>query len=181
MGTKDKGILFKPDKNNFNINCFVDADFAGQWYKHDPDDSISVRSRTGFVTKLAGVPLIWLSKLQSKIALSTTEAEYMALSHSLREMIPCRELLHEIGPLFGASTVQLKTQSTVFEDNQSAIELAMCPKLRPRTKCIATEYHHFRESVTNKEITVEYISTKLQEADIFTKALTRVQFQELSL
>ena len=105
----------------------------------------------------------------------------MALSRSLREMVPCRELLHEIGPLFGASTVQLKTHSTVFEDNQSAIELAMCPKLRPRTKYIATEYHHFRESVSNKEITVEYISTKLQEADIFTKALTRVQFQELRL
>jgi hypothetical protein len=66
----------------------VDVDFANGWSSEDCDEPSSVYSRTGFVIMYAGCPLIWVSKLQTEGALSTTEAEYTALSQSMRELIP---------------------------------------------------------------------------------------------
>ena len=82
IGTLDKGIIFKPDITK-GVECFVDADFAGGWNQADAIDAGSVLSRTGYVIMYAGCPLTWCSKLQTEIALSTTEAEYIALSKSL--------------------------------------------------------------------------------------------------
>ena len=73
----------------------------------------------------------------------------------------------------------------VFEDNIGAIELAKLPKLRPRTKHIACQYHHFRHYTTKghngeePEIGIEYIKTEYQQADIMTKPIPRQQFQKL--
>ena len=85
-GTSTTGIIYTPDATQ-SIHCFVDADFAGLWNVGDAQDPISVMSRTGFVICFAGCPLFWLSKLQSEVAISTTEAEYIALSQSLRDVI----------------------------------------------------------------------------------------------
>ncbi len=71
------------------------------------------------------------------------------------------------------------THSTVFEDNNGALELAIEPKYRPRTKHIAIKYHHFREHVKNKSIKVKKIDTKEQLADIFTKPIEKHQFEYL--
>ena len=71
------------------------------------------------------------------------------------------------------------THSTVFEDNNDALELARTPKYRPRSKHIAIKYHHFRDHVKNKTIRIEAIHTKEQIADIFTKPLDRQQFEYL--
>ena len=72
----------------------------------------------------------------------------------------------------------------VFEDNAGAIELAKLPKLRPRTKHIAIQYHHFREWTTSQDgkdprVQVQHISTEYQQADIMTKPLPRQQYQKL--
>ena len=81
LGTRDKGIVFKPDiKKLGELECFVDADFAGNYTKEQSQDPNSVRSRTGCVILYAGCPIIWFSKLQTEISLSTTEAEYIALA-----------------------------------------------------------------------------------------------------
>ena len=71
------------------------------------------------------------------------------------------------------------THSTVYEDNNGALELAKEPKYRPRTKHIAIKYHHFREHVKNKSIRIQKIDTKEQLADIFTKPLEKTQFEHL--
>ena len=71
------------------------ADFAGLWGQEDPLDPICVRSRTGFVITMANCPLVWVSKLQTEIALSTLHAEYVTLSQSLREFLPLKDFVKE--------------------------------------------------------------------------------------
>ena len=95
IGTKDKGTLVTPT-GKLDIQLYVDADFAGLFKKEHESDPDSARSRTGYILLLGGFPLIWKSQLQSKIALSTLEAEYSALSSATRALIPICELLFEI-------------------------------------------------------------------------------------
>ena len=154
------------------LECYVDADFAGAYCKEDSDDPISVKSRTGYVIKYAGCPIAWASKLQTEIALSTTEAEYIALSQATRELIPMRLIILELADILNIPCANLKLNCTIFEDNKGAEELAKVPKHRPRTKHIAIKYHHFREWVKNGIMTITHISTDEQQADIFTKPLT---------
>jgi hypothetical protein len=63
--TKERGLVINPD-NSLSLEMFADADFAGLWNIENPDDSISVRSRTGFIISLGGTPVTWSSKLQTK-------------------------------------------------------------------------------------------------------------------
>jgi hypothetical protein len=71
------------------------------------------------------------------------------------------------------------TYSTIFEDNKGGIELASAPKLRPRTKHIGLKYHHFRSYVSSGAIRIQWIDTKHQLADIFTKPLSISSFEYL--
>ena len=179
IGTRDKGITVNPTDNHF-LQCYVDADFCGLWTKDTADDPSSVRSRTGYVLMFCGIPLLWVSKLQTEVALSTVEAEYIALSQSMRDLIPTRQLLLDLSEIFQlVPQDKMKSISTVFEDNTGATELARCPKMRPRTKHIAIKYHHFRDHVANGNVQVENISTHDQIADIFTKPLTEAKFAHL--
>jgi histone deacetylase 1/2 len=175
-GTRDKGYILKPTGT---IDCYVDADFAGAWTFNTSDDPSSVKSRTGYILTYSGCPILWSSKLQSEIALSTTEAEYIALSTSLCNLIPMRTILQELGPIFQISPKAAKTHSTVFEDNKGCIDLIAAPTMRPRTRHIAIKYHHFREQVCNGNIHIQWISTENQLADIFTKPLTAQKFTNL--
>jgi hypothetical protein len=94
-GTRDKGIVLKPNNSN-QTDCHFDADFASLFSVEDGQNPVSVKSRTGYVISFCGVPLLWVSKLQTLIALSTMEAEYVALSQSMRDLIPIRETLKEM-------------------------------------------------------------------------------------
>jgi hypothetical protein len=183
--TRDKGMILHVDKSK-GIECFVDSDFAGGYHKEDPTNPRDCLSRTGYIIKFAGCPIVWSSKLQTTIALSTTEAEYMALSMACREVIYLINLTNELreqGVDLVASQPQITCQ--IFEDNAGAIELAKLPKLRPRTKHLAIQYHHFRSWTVkglngeDPKIKINYISTALQEADIMTKPLAKQQFELL--
>ena len=99
LGTQKRGIIYKPDFKK-GIEVFVDADFAGSWNKADNNNPENVLSRTGFVIFYAGCPILWSSKLQTEIALSTAEAEYIALSSAMREVIPLIGLLEDISKTF---------------------------------------------------------------------------------
>ena len=136
--------------------------------------------------KYANCPIVWASKLQSTLALSTTEAEYIALSTAMREVIYLLNLIDEMSEQ-GIKLITNKPliKCTAFEDNVGAIELAKVPKLRPQTKHLAIQYHHFRtwtmRGLNGEEprVDVKHISTDFQEADIMTKALARGQFEFL--
>ena len=80
--TRLKGMTYQPDGTN-KLDCYVDADFAGRFAEESSHLRSSVLSRTGYVIYLSGCPIICKSQMQSEIALSTTEAEHIALSQSL--------------------------------------------------------------------------------------------------
>jgi hypothetical protein len=175
--THDLGIRFKPNVEK-GFECYCDADFSGNWNKSFADvDPSTAKSRSGWVVFYAGCPIIWASKLQSQVALSTTEAEYIAMSMALRDVIPIMDLIkemkeHNIPVICTKPYVYCK----VFEDNSGALELARLPKLCPRTKHINVCYHHFREHVRKGLIKIFPVGTADQIADVLTKALAQNDF-----
>ena len=180
-GTMDKGLILNPS-DDFNIDCFVDADFAGLYSYEDPSKPSSVKSRTGYVIKYANCPVIWKSKLQDYISLSTPEAEYYALSEAMRALLPFLELVKAVGLIVGLSQDYLTTfKTTVHEDNMGALKLANkeLGQSTPRSKHYAIRTHWFRQFLKPNRIVVSKIDTKLQQADIFTKGLRTDQFRVL--
>ena len=196
QGTKDKGMTLTPT-TDMNVNCYVDADFAGTWSVEDDQEPVSVKSRSGHLITFMGCPLLWSSKMQTQIALSTMEAEYIALSNSMRDLIAVREVLKEIlCPVFKPSdnksqptyaTIsrsfnkpdnhqKILPKSIVYEDNTACLKFATMPKMSPRTKHIAIPYHFFRSKVEELEIKVVGINTENQVADQFTKGLAQDKF-----
>ena len=180
----DEGIIFKPDLDNLSIDCHVDADFAGNWNLNDPHDESGVKSRTGFLLTFGGVPLLWKSKIQDHIALSTMESEYVALSTAMRSLVHVRALMSEICTKFNLSYGnRLSTMSTVFEDNRAAKILATTdpPRMTPRSKSLAVRYHWFRSHLkvdekTGNGIRIVDVASALNKADFLTKALVKEPF-----
>ena len=171
--------------------------FAGLFSVENKADPISVKSRTGYVIMYRSTPLHWVSKMQTQIALSTMEAEYIALSQSMRDLIPIREVLKEImefvfcrTPTISyyshakafldtdlGTTLHTIPPSVVYEDNDACLKFARMPKLTPRTKHIGVPYHWFRSQVERLEIHIEPIDTTQQLGDQFTKGLPVVPFR----
>ncbi len=90
------GLRFKPDPTK-GFECYCDADFSGLWNKaFAPVDPSTSKSQKGSIIFYAGCPISWASKLQSQVALSTTEVEYIAMSQALCDVIPIMGLLQEI-------------------------------------------------------------------------------------
>jgi hypothetical protein len=191
-GTKDKGLILNPRSHSFE--CYVDADFVGNWDRVNADvDPSTAKSRTGYVIMFGGCPMVWASKLQREVALSTTEAEYNALSESLREVIQLMQLLDETKVRLRWTTTQAPPMvhckvfednsgalatCKVYEDNSGALEMGKLPKMRPRTKHICVRMHHFREHVRKGLINLHKIPTRYQLADIATKPQPVALFEE---
>lgn len=194
--TKTEGLILKPGSEQ-RVDCYVDADFGGLFSVEDKQDPVSVKSRTGYVITYRGAPLMWASKMQTQVALSTMEAEYIALSQSMRDLIPIREVLKEIMTLVFDTEPKITyhshskafddtigtaphviPQSTVYEDNDACLKFARMPKLTPRTKHIGIPYHWFRTQVERLEIQIEGIDTKVQLGDQFTKGLPVDAFRD---
>ena len=179
QGTKDKGLIIKPTQN-LQIDLYADADFAGLWNSEDDQDPTCVKSRSGYILTIGKVPLVWKSKLQTEIALSTMESEYIALSLAMRELVGMRALFDEVKEMLDLPGETQTNLSRVFEDNEACLRLASStmPKLTPRSKHIAVKYHWFWEKLEPLNIVILSIDTKSQLADIFTKGLTPKEFEE---
>ena len=188
-GTKTGGMKLEPS-GKLNVDCYVDADFVGLWKVEDDQDPISVKSRSGHLITFMGCPLLWASKLQTQIVLSTMEAEYIALSNAMRDIIAIREVIKEISeqvfhprdelttPTYRTISKTFKSipQSIVHEDNEACLKFSTMHKMSPRTKHIAIPYHFFRSKVEELEIKVVGINTENQLADQFTKGLPQTKF-----
>jgi Reverse transcriptase (RNA-dependent DNA polymerase)/GAG-pre-integrase domain len=181
LDTADRGIICTPTTDSFQL--YSDADFSGNWSSEYAEyEAATARSRSGYVVKYGGCPIIWASRLQTEIALSSTESEYVALSQGLREVLPLMELTKELtkaGFLFNPVVPQVICKA--FEDNSGALEMARTHKMRPRTKHMNIKYHHFREAVAQGLVTIHSVSTTEQLADIFTKPLGVELFQKFRL
>ena len=177
-GTKDKGLLLKPNKMK-GVECFVDASFASGWRTDDANNPSNVLSRTGYIIYYADCHVHWVSKMQTEIALSTAEAEYIALSQSMRETIPFLRLMAELDVIFPIELPKPKLFCKIFEDNEACISMATSLKFTPRTKHLALKYHHFKSWITKGILELVHVDTKDQLADMMTKPLDSTLFQKL--
>ena len=183
-GTLSQGLILTPSKE-FRLDCYPDADFAGLWNQDDKQDPHCVRSRTGFVICFAGCPILWKSKLQNEIALSTMEAEYVALSTSCRDLFPLIDVTNEICSYFDINKCIFHNTSRlhirVHEDNVGALALGKLEprRMTPRSKHYALKYHWFREQIGPRNIELVKIDSENQLGDLFTKGLTSVKFSHL--
>lgn len=121
---------------------------------------------------LAGGAITWASQRQLVIALSSTEAEYIALATATQESIWLRRFLSELG-------CQQIEPTLIQVDNQGAIKLAKNLESNKRTKHIGVKYHFTRMAKEKNEIKLEYIPTDQQKADIFTKSLLKNKHKEM--
>lgn len=187
LGTRSKGLLFLPNMQH-QLTAHADADFCGLFSAKTSHLREAALSRSGFIVAYAGCPILWKSALQTIVALSTCEAEYVALSDCVRSLLPLRRILDELQafqshPGCGSAGMTIENKqlaSIIFEDNVGALEIASKEaQYRPRTKHIAIRYHHFRDHVADGSLIIKKIDTKEQIADIFTKPLPRVTFEHL--
>ena len=138
-------------------------------------------SRTRFVVIFANFPLLWVSKLQTEIALSTIHSEYVALSHSVRALLPLKSLIKEVidNPGIDCENLKFVSSSTVYEDNNRAIVVTTSPRMTPKSKHISVKYHWLMQHV-GKEFVIRKIDSENQKADIFTKGLQGQIFVRIS-
>ena len=179
-GTSDKGLIVR-SKGNLRVEMFCDADFAGLWGYENPTDPACVKSRAGWIVWLGGFPVIWGSKLINQLALSTMEAEYYAMSLSMRELIPFLDILKEVGAALGVPEEDRNWQVLVHEDNSACLTLANLelPRTTPRSKHFANHYHWFRAKLDEYNITLVACDTGKMLADILTKGLRSTAFVKL--
>jgi hypothetical protein len=162
-GTTQLGIQFD-GRYNKAITGFTDADYAG--------DLDTRRSTTGFVFLLNSGPVSWSSRRQPCISLSTTEAEFVAASETVKEAILLKLLLTEIDNN-GDKPIP------ILCDNDSTIKLVKNNQFHQRTKHIEIRHYFVRENQEDGEIEVSYVPTQDNLADIFTKPLPNPRFSEL--
>jgi hypothetical protein len=158
-GTTDYSITYSPDASTSELfSTFSDADHGGC--------KDTGRSTGGYLVKIGTGAVSWSSKLQSIVALSTTEAEYIAAVSAGKEIRWMRNLLLEMG--FPATT-----PSILRIDNQSAISVAKHPEHHGRMKQLDLSWYWLRDVVHKEIIAPTFVPTNDQPADILTKALAR--------
>ena len=136
---------------------------------------ICVCSRSGHVMTMHGCPVHWTSKLQTETALSTTEAEYIALCQAFRELIPMRRFFNDMLDNFGLQELcPVTVKSQIFEDNNGAISTATTPKMTPRMKPIGVKFHFVKDYFSrimrcDHPFAIKKIDTLEQKDDISQK------------
>lgn len=160
-GSKDWGLRFYPGVPE--LIAYSDSDYA--------NDPITRKSVTGTLIKSNGAPIVWRSQKQPIIALSTTEAEYIAASDTVKELVPLRILATDLG-------LMDDTPSKLYVDNQSTVKIANNDASRQRTKHIDVRNKWLVEQVGAGKIAIKQIPGELQQADILTKCLQRQKFEK---
>ena len=160
---KDLWLTFG-GRSKLSAEGFCDADWGGQKHRH---------SISGYSFHMGAGAIPWSSKKQHVVALSGTEAEYIAQTHAAKEALWLRSFLRE---LRSAPDDPLILNC----DNQGAIALAKDNKFHARTKHIDMHYHLIREAVEDGKVAVQYIPTGDNVSDIFTKPLAKAKFRELA-
>ncbi len=144
-GTLDKGLILNPS-DNLKIDCYPDADFAGLWNRDNKQDPHCVCSQTGYVICLSDCPVLWISKLQTEIALSTMEAEYVALSTFCRDLFPLIDVTKEICSAFSLNLPDITNMHiTIYKDYVGTLMLGQLEPQRMtlRSKHYTVKYHWF--------------------------------------
>jgi hypothetical protein len=165
--TRDLGLTYSHShrqSEEVELTGYCDADWGG--------DLIDRKSTTGYCTFLNNNLISWASKKQPTVALSSAEAEYMAISDMMKEILWMRMILNELH-------VNVITPTIIFVDNQSAIRISENDSDHDRTKHIDIRHCFIQDCIHNGDIKLEWVPSQHQRADIFTKPLSSQQFTAL--
>ena len=155
-GTKHFKITYGSRSHSLNFFGYADANHGG-----DLDDG---KSHTGYVFMLNNGPITWTFHKQTSVASSTTEAEYMSLSDASRKAIARNQLFEELG-------IVLPALPPLLSDNQAALAITKQLAQHHQIKHIRIRYHYIRDAYRQEQISIGYIPTADQVADILTKPL----------
>jgi transposase InsO family protein len=158
-GTESLKLVYDRKEEAPTLEAFADADYA--------NDTETRKSVSGHLIKVFGSTVLWSSKKQQTVALSSAEAEYIAMASACQDVIWMRGLLEDMKISLSATTI--------YEDNQGAIFMAKNLESK-RAKHIDVKYHFIREKVHAKIVEIKHVSTELQQADIMTKSLPKPKF-----
>ena len=157
-GTKERGLNYSSSASQ-EILIYVDANYA--------ETVADFKSTSGWVTLIGGAAVNWMSKLQSVVALSTTEAEFTATTVAVQEAMYQRDFANSM-------KIKLPDKPTcVYNDNSGSLALTKNPVLHSRTKHFGVKQFFLRDIVNKKIVTVNYCRTDDMVADVLTKALTK--------
>ena len=164
LSTKEYGLKFelKKDMKKWALKALSDSDFAS-----DKETRINV---FGYIIYFCGLPIAWRGKGMKSVVLSTTEAEYMALSEVVKE-------LKFIVQLWQTMNVEVELPNTVYVDNVGAIWLSNNRTTSEMTKHIDIRTSFVKEYQEDGKIIIKFVKSEDNEADIFTKNTTNVIFQ----
>jgi hypothetical protein len=182
-GTMGQGLIMTPT-SEARIDCYPDADFAGLYGHEDSQDPSCAKSRTGYIILAFNCPVMWRSRIQTLVAASTMEAEYVALSTACKDFFPVIDLVKALSGAVGLSKESTSNlNGKIFEDNVGALTLAKLEPARmtPRSKHFCIHYHWFRTRVSDpaNNITLVKVDSRHQLGDIMTKGLTKDSFEHL--
>lgn len=164
QGTKDYELCYNKCNTKLELMGYSDADWT-----NDAEDR---KSTTGYCFSLNpdGAIVSWKTKKQQTVALSTCEAEYVALAATVQEVLYLTQILKDLDHSF-------QQTATLFEDNQGTIRLAKNPVNRQRSKHVDIKYHFIRSNVLQGKIVLVYCPTENMAADVFTKSATRAKIE----
>lgn len=163
QGTSKMSLCF--GKGEPILDGFTDSDMAG--------DVDSRKSTSGYLITFAGGAVTWQSRLQKCVALSTTEAEFIAITEACKELLWLKKFLQELG---------LKQERYVLHcDSQSAIHLSKNSSFHSRSKHIDVRYHWIRDVLNDKLLQLEKVHTDDNTSDMLTKALTKDKHEKCRL
>ena len=162
-GTTQYGIIYRKEEEPGLIG-FSDADWAG-----DQNDR---KSTLGYIFQVGSGAIYWKSKKQDCVALSTAEAEYVALSSATQESVWLRRLFADLG-------IPPEGPTVINEDNQSTIAMTKNPQYHGRAKHIDIKHHFIKEQVSEGAIVLKYCPSEEMTADILTKSLSKEPFCKL--
>lgn len=163
-GTTDFGILYKKGESRLSLMAFTDSDYAG-----DLDDR---RSTSGFVFMMGSGAVSWSSKKQTVVALSTTEAEYIAAALCACQCVWLRRVTEKLG-------IEEKSGTVIMCDNSSTIQLSKNPVFHGKSKHIDVKFHFLRDLVNEGIVELSYCNSQNQIADIMTKPIKLEQYEKL--
>lgn len=163
-GTKELKLSLSSDDAGEVLFGYSDANWA--------EDRVDRKSNSGYLCKVNGGTISWSCRKQDIVSLSSTEAEFVALSETCKEINWLRRISKEM-------KINLPKATKILTDSQSAMSMINNQKFSNRTKHIDTKYHFIRDKVMTKEVELEYVSTEKNVADMLTKPLGATRIRQL--
>lgn len=162
LGTKELKLIL--GGTHSEVSGYSDADWASHMHRH---------SISGFAYFLGTGAVNWSSKKQPIVTLSSTEAEYVALTHASKDILWIHKLLTELSFIFPFSV-----PTVLYCDNQGAIRLSKDSTFHGRTKHIDVHFHFICQTISTGHIMLQYCPTNDMIGDVFTKSLSPVKFEK---